>query len=276
MLREFSGLLVSMARGKTRKQHGRGFFSRPRPSTGSLTLRAPRQPGQRPLSAPNYRTKNTRITENNPMIKERNPSKSAPPTVYVSSYDTQNPLSVETYSKIMPSHATIKPLKVQTGSVSSAEDYLTKHTAGLTKGIEALSIEETELVKPPTGHTLDLKIPVKTEIINRWGQNQASPPVEGRTINNRGRVGFAASAPRKPSRGGNNTRRQNRRGLGSGFKVSWTRHACRRMPKTAKDKAAYKKWLAGRSIGFTERSHLKALGVIPRANGTCKVSPKYR
>ena len=80
----------------------------------------------------------------------------------------------------------------------------------------------------------------------------------------------------RPAYSNRGNRRQNRRGLGSGFKVSWTRHTCRRMPKSTKDKAAYKKWLAGRSIGFTERSHLKALGVIPRANGTCKVSPKYR
>lgn len=37
-----------------------------------------------------------------------------------------------------------------------------------------------------------------------------------------------------------------------------------------------KKWKRGESIGFTMRSSLKAKGLIPRANGTKKVSLKYR
>jgi hypothetical protein len=37
-----------------------------------------------------------------------------------------------------------------------------------------------------------------------------------------------------------------------------------------------KKWRRGASIGFTMRSSLKAKGLIPRSNGTYKVSPKYR
>ena len=37
-----------------------------------------------------------------------------------------------------------------------------------------------------------------------------------------------------------------------------------------------KKWKRGESIGFTMRSSLKAKGLIPRANGTKRVSPKYR
>ncbi len=36
------------------------------------------------------------------------------------------------------------------------------------------------------------------------------------------------------------------------------------------------KWKRGESIGFTMRSSLKAKGLIPRANGTYKVSPKYQ
>ena len=35
-------------------------------------------------------------------------------------------------------------------------------------------------------------------------------------------------------------------------------------------------WRQGKSIGFTMRSSLKAKGLIPRANGTYKVSAKYR
>ena len=45
---------------------------------------------------------------------------------------------------------------------------------------------------------------------------------------------------------------------------------------TPKDKAALKKWKQGKSIGFTMRSSLKAKGLIPRANGTRRVSAKYR
>ena len=37
-----------------------------------------------------------------------------------------------------------------------------------------------------------------------------------------------------------------------------------------------KKWRRGESIGFTMQSSLKAKGLIPRSNGTYKVSPKYR
>jgi hypothetical protein len=36
-----------------------------------------------------------------------------------------------------------------------------------------------------------------------------------------------------------------------------------------------KLWKQGKSIGFTMRSSLKAKGLIPRANGTKRVSPKY-
>lgn len=36
-----------------------------------------------------------------------------------------------------------------------------------------------------------------------------------------------------------------------------------------------KKWKRGESIGFTMRSSLKAKGLIPRANGTKRVSSKY-
>ena len=37
-----------------------------------------------------------------------------------------------------------------------------------------------------------------------------------------------------------------------------------------------RKWHRGESIGFTMRSSLKAKGLIPRSNGTYKVSAKYR
>uniref|UniRef100_A0A6C0K2D9 Uncharacterized protein n=1 Tax=viral metagenome TaxID=1070528 RepID=A0A6C0K2D9_9ZZZZ len=45
---------------------------------------------------------------------------------------------------------------------------------------------------------------------------------------------------------------------------------------TEKDKEALKKFKAGKSIGFTMRSSLKAKGLIPRVNGTKRVSKKYR
>jgi serine/threonine protein kinase len=45
---------------------------------------------------------------------------------------------------------------------------------------------------------------------------------------------------------------------------------------TAKNLKYLKKWKRGESIGFTMRSSLKAKGLIPRSNGTKRVSPKYR
>lgn len=37
-----------------------------------------------------------------------------------------------------------------------------------------------------------------------------------------------------------------------------------------------RRYQEGKPIGFTLRSSLKAKGLIPRSNGTCKVSEKYR
>jgi hypothetical protein len=45
---------------------------------------------------------------------------------------------------------------------------------------------------------------------------------------------------------------------------------------TKKNLNALKKYKQGKSIGFTMRSSLKAKGLIPRANGTRRVSKKYR
>ena len=45
---------------------------------------------------------------------------------------------------------------------------------------------------------------------------------------------------------------------------------------TKRNLKALKKYKQGKSIGFTMRSSLKAKGLIPRANGTRRVSKKYR
>jgi hypothetical protein len=45
---------------------------------------------------------------------------------------------------------------------------------------------------------------------------------------------------------------------------------------TKRDLYYLKKWKQGKSIGFTIRSSLKAKGLIPRANGTRRVSNKYK
>lgn len=45
---------------------------------------------------------------------------------------------------------------------------------------------------------------------------------------------------------------------------------------TRKNLKYLKKYKQGKSIGFTMRSSLKAKGLIPRANGTYKVSNKYK
>jgi hypothetical protein len=45
---------------------------------------------------------------------------------------------------------------------------------------------------------------------------------------------------------------------------------------TKRNKEYLKKWKKGQSIGFTMRSSLKAKGLIPRSNGTYRVSPKYQ
>jgi serine/threonine protein kinase len=45
---------------------------------------------------------------------------------------------------------------------------------------------------------------------------------------------------------------------------------------TKRDLKYLKMWKQGKSIGFTMRSSLKAKGLIPRANGTKRISNKYR
>jgi len=50
----------------------------------------------------------------------------------------------------------------------------------------------------------------------------------------------------------------------------------RKYRATQKDKKYIRLYKQGKSIGFTMRSSLKAKGLIPRANGTYKISNKYR
>ena len=45
---------------------------------------------------------------------------------------------------------------------------------------------------------------------------------------------------------------------------------------TKRNRKYVKRWKQGKSIGFTMRSSLKAKGLIPRANGTRRVSKKYQ
>jgi hypothetical protein len=45
---------------------------------------------------------------------------------------------------------------------------------------------------------------------------------------------------------------------------------------TRKNRAAYRRWKKGESIGFTMCSHLKAIGMMPRASGKKMVSNKYK
>jgi hypothetical protein len=45
---------------------------------------------------------------------------------------------------------------------------------------------------------------------------------------------------------------------------------------TARNRSFLKRYKQGKSIGFTMRASLKAKGLIPRANGTKRVSAKYR
>jgi hypothetical protein len=45
---------------------------------------------------------------------------------------------------------------------------------------------------------------------------------------------------------------------------------------TRRNKKYLRRYKQGKSIGFTMRSSLKAKGLIPRANGTYKVSNKYK
>lgn len=45
---------------------------------------------------------------------------------------------------------------------------------------------------------------------------------------------------------------------------------------TARNRKYLRRFRQGKSIGFTMRSSLKAKGLIPRANGTYKVSAKYK
>jgi len=50
----------------------------------------------------------------------------------------------------------------------------------------------------------------------------------------------------------------------------------KRSVPTARNRYFLKRYKQGKSIGFTMRSSLKAKGLIPRANGTKRVSAKYR
>ena len=72
--------------------------------------------------------------------------------------------------------------------------------------------------------------------------------------------------------GGN--KRSNRSNRSNKHKQSKQRKQSKYNP-TKKNKAYLAKWRRGNSIGFSVRSSLKAKGLIPRANGTKRVSDKY-
>jgi hypothetical protein len=44
---------------------------------------------------------------------------------------------------------------------------------------------------------------------------------------------------------------------------------------TRRNREIYKKYKAGKSIGFTGRASLKAKGILPRSNGRYVLGPKY-
>jgi hypothetical protein len=86
---------------------------------------------------------------------------------------------------------------------------------------------------------------------------------------------------KRRQRGGNcTTCRVFRGGKQNGTKAAGRRNGLRCKPgsykATAADKTRLARHLAGKSIGFTQRSSLKAKGLLRRANGTCKVSRKYQ
>jgi hypothetical protein len=62
-------------------------------------------------------------------------------------------------------------------------------------------------------------------------------------------------------------------GKRSGSRSSSSRSAYK---PTTRNLATLRRFRAGKSIGFTMRASLKAKGLIPRSNGTYKVSSKYR
>lgn len=58
---------------------------------------------------------------------------------------------------------------------------------------------------------------------------------------------------------------------------TWNTRRVSRSPfKTLKRaKQTLKSYKAGKSIGFTATSSLKAMGILPRSNGCYKLGPKY-
>jgi hypothetical protein len=66
--------------------------------------------------------------------------------------------------------------------------------------------------------------------------------------------------------------------LGGGYKARSAKYTSKRggYKPTKRNLKYLKLWKKGKSIGFTMRSSLKAKGLIPRSNGTKRVSPKYR
>jgi len=78
-----------------------------------------------------------------------------------------------------------------------------------------------------------------------------------------------------PQMGGGARKRVTRKAKGGcgcnrgGYRAKGGYHA------TKRDKKYLLLWKKGKSIGFTMRASLKAKGLIPRANGTRRVSKKY-
>lgn len=76
--------------------------------------------------------------------------------------------------------------------------------------------------------------------------------------------------------GGSRRQKKKRGGCGCGVPLPTNSTVKKGGYRPTKRNLHYLKlWRKGKSIGFTMRSSLKAKGLIPRSNGTRKVSPKY-
>jgi hypothetical protein len=64
--------------------------------------------------------------------------------------------------------------------------------------------------------------------------------------------------------------------IGGGFSQKMGKARFLPYKATARNRKYLRRFRQGKSIGFTMRSSLKAKGLIPRANGTYKVSAKYK
>jgi hypothetical protein len=214
-----------------------------------------------------------------------------------SNYATPHSLSLRNSSSVSNGFFSNSPVKTYTytttydkyGALKVLENDLIKLVKPKEKYIieKRIAIDKEKLDKENAPHLLGGYRNCRVGVMNpTWG-GKIQGKRRSKTMKKRkGGACGCQQLPKLPTplgetfrgmRGGYRARSANYTPKKGGYKARSANYTPSGGYKATKRNLKYLKlWKKGKSIGFTMKSSLKAKGLIPRANGTYRVSPKYR